>query len=202
MIHGQRVLVAHQQTPRQPHPVPLPPCSNSKIVNNLLTKQPQPQPNPKLDFATPIKINQRLPDALLRSYSEILKNNSSYNPEKIGSINSRDQKVKETNSSRFSNYGSSSLSKLQMVSSDREVYEKQRKGRENDIISQTPREYVDSIKVFPKIRFERYDQDYWRRKSFIEGLPQQAYNLYSGNQPSEGAKLASMRTNSTLFTQK
>ena len=56
-------------------------------------------------------------------------------------------------SSRMSGFGSSSLSKMKLLNNDVEVYEKQRRGREVDIISQVPREYRDSIKVFPKIRF-------------------------------------------------
>lgn len=68
-----------------------------------------------------------------------------------------------------------------MLNNDSEVYEKQRRGREINIITQVPREYKDVIKVFPKIRFEAYDNDYWRRKSFIEGLPHDAYNYYSNN---------------------
>jgi hypothetical protein len=69
---------------------------------------------------------------------------------------------------------------MQLLNNDVEVYEKQRRGREFDIISQVPREYRDSIKVFPKIRFENFDKEFWRRKSFIEGLPSHAYNYYSG----------------------
>lgn len=79
----------------------------------------------------------------------------------------------------MSNFGSSSLSKLPRLNSDIQVYEKQRVGREVDIISHAPKEYKDTIKVFPKIRFETYDRDYWRRKSFIEGLPDHAYKYYT-----------------------
>lgn len=63
-----------------------------------------------------------------------------------------------------------------------------------DIITQVPREYKDTIKVFPKIRFENYDKDFWRRKSFIEGLPDHAYNYYS-ERPNQN-------TQSSIFTQK
>lgn len=79
----------------------------------------------------------------------------------------------------MSSFGSSSLSKLPRLSNDVEVYEKQRVGREVDIISHAPKEYKDTIKVFPKIRFETFDRDYWRRKSFIEGLPDHAYKYYA-----------------------
>jgi hypothetical protein len=53
----------------------------------------------------------------------------------------------------MSQLGSSSLSKLPPLNSDKEVYLKQREGREIDIISQRPREYRDVIKAFPKYRF-------------------------------------------------
>ena len=79
----------------------------------------------------------------------------------------------------MSQAGSNSLSKLKPLNNDREVFEKQRTGREIDILSHAPKDYKDSIKVFPKIRFENYDRDYWRRKSFIEGLPLDAYNHYN-----------------------
>jgi hypothetical protein len=79
----------------------------------------------------------------------------------------------------MSSFGSSSLRKLPRLSRDVEVYEKQRVGREVDIISHAPNEYKDTIKVFPKIRFETFDRDYWRRKSFIEGLPDHAYKYYA-----------------------
>ncbi len=59
------------------------------------------------------------------------------------------------------------------------MYSKQRQGRELDIINQQPRSYQDVIKVFPKYRYETLDQDYWRRKSFIEGMPDHALNYYS-----------------------
>lgn len=79
----------------------------------------------------------------------------------------------------MSNFGSSSLGRQSMLGTDIEVYEKQRKDRHIDIITQAPHEYRDVIKVFPKIRFESLDNNYWRRKSFIEGLPHNAYNHYS-----------------------
>ena len=82
---------------------------------------------------------------------------------------------------RMSSIGASSLSKLPKLDNDKEVYLKQRQGRDIDIISQAPHQYRDVIKIFPKYRFETLDQDYWRRKSFIEGMPSHAYNHYSSS---------------------
>lgn len=53
----------------------------------------------------------------------------------------------------MSNFGSSSLSKLPRLESDIDVYSKQRKDREIDIITNVQRPYKDMIKVFPKYRF-------------------------------------------------
>ena len=79
----------------------------------------------------------------------------------------------------MSHFGSNSLSKLPRVDNDIDVVSKQKK--EVNIITQVPKEYKDVIKVFPKYRFETLDQDYWRRKSFIEGMPNEAFNHYSRN---------------------
>ena len=45
--------------------------------------------------------------------------------------------------------------------SDKEVYEKQQKNY--NIISVQPREYPDTIKVFPKYRLENEDQNYFKK---------------------------------------
>ena len=53
-------------------------------------------------------------------------------------------------SSQLSNVGSSSLKNLNRFISDKEVYEKQQKNY--NIISVQPKEYQDTIKMFPKYR--------------------------------------------------
>lgn len=133
----------------EPFIVPFPSYSNSHFVTNLLTKQPQQQMQSKTDFTSPIKINERAVNSLARSSSEILRPLPQLNPER----SAKEEKNSNQNGSRMSSFGSSSLSKMQLLSNDVEVYEKQRRGRELDIISNVPREYRDSIKVFPKIRF-------------------------------------------------
>lgn len=93
----------------------------------------------------------------------------SQNPEKTPSVIQKN--TGGDSASRMSNFGSSSLSRLPRLDSDIDVYTKQRKDREIDIISQEPKLYKDVIKAFPKYRQETLDQDYWRRRSFIEGKP-------------------------------
>lgn len=88
--------------------------------------------------------------------------------------------IQLANSKLFS-YGSNFLAKLHFLNSDIEVYEKQRWDRQSDIINNQPREYKDTIKIFPKIRFENYDNTYWRRRSFIEGNPEYALIHYQGD---------------------
>ena len=60
---------------------------------------------------------------------------------------------KAISSTRMSNLGAASLSKLPKLDNDKEVYLKQRQGRDIDIISQAPHKYRDVIKIFPKYRF-------------------------------------------------
>jgi len=79
----------------------------------------------------------------------------------------------------MSTFGSSSLSKLPRLNSDKEVYSKQRNDRQIDIINHSPHKYFDRIKVFPKYHMETRDQEFWRRKAFIEGMPSEAYNRFS-----------------------
>ena len=74
------------------------------------------------------------------------------------------------------------------------MFEKQHKGREYDIISQKPHDYKDSIKVFPKMRFENFDNAYWRRQAFITGKPSDAYIFYQG-EPDKNLKVNSIRNN-------
>lgn len=93
----------------------------------------------------------------------------SLNPEKTSPILQKN--ISGDSASRMSSFGSSSLSKLPRLDSDIDVYSKQRKDREIDIISQEPKLYKDVIKVFPTYRQETLDQDYWRRRSFLEGKP-------------------------------
>ena len=61
----------------------------------------------------------------------------------------------------MSNVGSSSLKSLNRYISDKEVFEKQQKNY--NIISVQPKEYQDTIKMFPKYRLENQDQNYFRK---------------------------------------
>lgn len=67
----------------------------------------------------------------------------------------------EVASSQLSNVGSSSLKSLNRYISDKEVFEKQQKNY--NIISVQPKEYQDTIKMFPKYRLENQDQNYFRK---------------------------------------
>lgn len=64
-------------------------------------------------------------------------------------------------SSQLSNVGSNSLKSLNRYISDKEVYEKQQKGY--NIISVQPKEYEDTIKVYPKYRLENEDRNYYKK---------------------------------------
>lgn len=57
--------------------------------------------------------------------------------------------------------GSSSLKSLNRYISDKEVYEKQQKNY--NIINVQPKEYQDTIKVFPKYHLENEDANYFRK---------------------------------------
>ena len=61
----------------------------------------------------------------------------------------------------MSNVGSNSLKTLNRYISDREIYEKQQKNY--NIISVQPKEYQDTIKVFPKYHLEDQDHNYFRK---------------------------------------
>jgi hypothetical protein len=64
-------------------------------------------------------------------------------------------------SSQLSNIGTNSLKSLNRYISDREVYEKQQKNY--NIISVQPKEYQDTIKMFPKYHLEDQDHHYFRK---------------------------------------
>ncbi len=63
--------------------------------------------------------------------------------------------------SNLSNVGSNSLKSLNRFISDKEVFEKQQKNY--NIISIQPKEYQDTIKMFPKYRLENEDQNYFKK---------------------------------------
>lgn len=88
-------------------------------MTNLLTKQPQQMMPSKADFTAAIKINTRATDSLTRSNSEMLRPLPALNPE----LSTRGEKGSSNQGgSRMSGFGSSSLSKMQMLNSDVEVY--------------------------------------------------------------------------------
>lgn len=64
-------------------------------------------------------------------------------------------------SSQLSNVGTNSLKSLNRYISDKEIYEKQQKGY--NIISVQPKEYEDTIKVYPKYRLENEDRNYYKK---------------------------------------
>lgn len=57
--------------------------------------------------------------------------------------------------------GSASLKSLNRFISDREVYEKQQKNY--NIINVQPKEYKDTINLFPKYRLENSDANYFKK---------------------------------------
>lgn len=57
--------------------------------------------------------------------------------------------------------GTNSLKSLNRYISDKEIYEKQQKGY--NIISVQPKEYEDTIKVYPKYRLENEDRNYYKK---------------------------------------
>lgn len=61
----------------------------------------------------------------------------------------------------LSSVGSNSLKSLNRFISDKEVYEKQQKNY--NIISVQPKEYQDTIKLFPKYRLQNEDQNYFKK---------------------------------------
>lgn len=63
--------------------------------------------------------------------------------------------------SQLSNVGTNSLKSLNRYISDKEVYDKQQKGY--NIISVQPKEYEDTIKVYPKYRLENEDRNYYKK---------------------------------------
>ena len=71
-------------------------------------------------------------------------------------------------SSQLSSVGSNSLKTLNRYISDREVYEKQQKNY--NIISVQPKEYQDTIKMFPKYHLEDQDQNYFRKMQLEKDL--------------------------------
>ena len=71
-------------------------------------------------------------------------------------------------SSQLSSVGSNSLKTLNRYISDREVFEKQQKNY--NIISVQPKEYQDTIKMFPKYHLEDQDQNYFRKMQLEKDL--------------------------------
>jgi hypothetical protein len=70
--------------------------------------------------------------------------------------------------SQLSNAGSSSLKILNRYISDIDIYEKQQKNY--NIISVQPKEYHDTIKMFPKYRLENADQNYYKKMQLEKQL--------------------------------
>ncbi len=69
--------------------------------------------------------------------------------------------MNDTASSRLSSVGSASLKSLNRYISDKEVYEKQQKNY--NIINVQPKQYEDTIKLFPKYRLENEDRSYYKK---------------------------------------
>ena len=63
--------------------------------------------------------------------------------------------------SQLMNVGTNSLKSLNQFISDKEVYEKQQKTY--NIINVQPKEYHDTIKLFPKYRLENEDKNYFKK---------------------------------------
>ena len=69
---------------------------------------------------------------------------------------------------------SNSLKSLNRFISDKEVYDKQ--SRNYNIISAQPKEFDDTIKVFPKYRLENSDSNYQRKIQLERDMTQRVLN--------------------------
>lgn len=76
--------------------------------------------------------------------------------------------------STLSNYGTHSLKSLNRFISDKEVYEKQQKNY--NIISAQPKEYEDTIKIYPKYRLENSEGNYQRKMKLEKDLADRLLN--------------------------